>query len=138
VSANHFPALNRTAKWFALGALAGMLAADMRLGNPSDPSWWLLALIFLPWEFGPVLLAALLVNASRTAAGQWLFFLLMIAFILASAETYREVLVSTSSTASVALVIYPLGLYAAFLVVAAIAALCGWRTRPDFPRREVS
>jgi hypothetical protein len=138
VSKTFSPALNRMAAWLIVAAGIAILAAGIRLGTPSDPYWWLNSLIFVPWELGPVLLAGLCAQASRTAAGQWLFLLMTIAFILFGADVYRDVMTSTNSTAPVALALYPFILYGVFLVVATVAALCGWRTRPDFPRRDPS
>jgi hypothetical protein len=126
-------ALDRVAAWLALGACAGSVGADLWLGSPGDPDWWLVGLLIIPWQLGPLLLAAHFARRSRTRLGQWLFLLLLAAFILVAADAYRDVMTSANSTAAVALVIYPFALYAAFLVVTAAVALAGWRTRSGSP-----
>lgn len=126
--------LNRAALLLAAVFCVALLAADVRLGEPEDLWWWLLALIVLAWQSGPVLLAAILVRASRSRAGQFLFLSLAVAFCAVTADVVVAVLRSTRSTAAVALVFAPLYLYLALLLVVIVAGLLGWRARDSWLR----
>lgn len=123
--------LRKLAKRFALACTVGVLLADIYLGSPSSPEWWLIMPFALAWQAGPILLAAACAALSRTEDGQRGFLLLACLFLLATGWTYYEVLSSTSSTASIALVFMPLYLYGAWLLTAVVAGMFGWHAR-DF------
>jgi hypothetical protein len=119
-------ALRRAAKGLAAASCLAILVVDMHMGSPGDPGWWALALVFLAWQAGPILLAAACAAGSRNLAGQISFLLFGAVLALSTAWAYRDILRSTSSTAAVGLFFFPLYQYAAWLIFTAIAALLGW------------
>ena len=86
-------------------------------------------LLFLPWQAGPILLAAACSALSRDSLGQRIFLLLAVMFALLTAGIYYLVLVSTSSTAPIALLFWPAYFYVALLIAVIFAATFGWRAR---------
>ena len=126
------PLLRRAAKWLAAIAIALFVAASVGMGSPGDPEWWLGSAIIVPWQAGPILLATAFAHASRDRDGQLYFLLLAVAFMLFAAVVFIDVMQSTSSTAVLAWLFYPLFEYVACGVMAVIALLFGWRGRDDW------
>jgi hypothetical protein len=126
--------LNRAAKWLAVLACIGLLMAELRTGSSGDFSWWLLSISFMFWQAGPILLAAACAHASPSVAGQTVFLGLAGALILYCGYENWGIMISSNSTASLALVFYPLFAYGAWIVVFVFACLLGWRHRRDWLR----
>jgi hypothetical protein len=123
------PLLQRVATWLPFLALIFLLGSSVLLGSPDEPGWWIVAAIVVAWQAGPIGLASVCACASRERAGQILFLLLAIAFLIFAAFVQVDAMQSASSTASVALILYPLFEYATWVAVILAAALLGWRAR---------
>ena len=121
--------LRSVANWFALACCLAILAGDAVLGSSASLEWWLRMLLYLPWQAGPILLAAACAALSRDSVGQRVFLLLAALLAALTAWTYYSVVTSTSSTAPIALLVWPLFLYAGWLATVIVAAIFGWRAR---------
>jgi hypothetical protein len=119
------PLLRRVGNWLAVAVLALFVAELAYLGSLDEPS----ALLFLGWEAGPILLALIYANASRSRGGQILFLVLAALFMAHAAFIHYDVMRSTSSTAPVALFFYPLLEYPVWLIVLGVAFAAEWRAR---------
>jgi hypothetical protein len=132
--------LSRIGGWlasaYALTIAALQLWAAVQEG---DAGGFLLSLFFIPLAALPIVVAAGLVGASPTRLSAALFLAVEAGLILSAVlAVVYTVYIPSSSTASVALLVWPLYQLAAVLVAALLACLFGWRMRPDFLREEAS
>jgi hypothetical protein len=125
------------AKWLGLAYAAG-LAAFFLIGADA-PDVVVLSLLFLPFYLGSAAAAAMLVKASRTRLGAWVFLAVEAvvvastpgAFVWAKVMADRDLWTAAGASMFMAFVV-PVYQYAAVLVVFVLAFLLGWRARDSW------
>jgi len=130
--------LSRIAGWLALGyflTVAGLQFWDLIREGEAD--LFLLSLFVIPWLASPIAIAAVLAGASPTRLGAGIFLLLELGLILSIILVFVDgAFIHPSSTAGIALLVWPLIQLIAIIAVAVVASLFGWRIRPDFLKNE--
>ena len=123
----------RTALWLLLGYLAAITAFFI-WGAAGDGAEVLAASVFvIPWLCAPVAAAAATVAASPTRLGAGAFFVAELALVGSFAWLVVQfTYFSTSSTAGLGLLVWPIFQWVAWGAVLAFALLLGWRSRPGW------
>lgn len=125
------------AKW--LGLTYAIALAAFFLTGADAPDVFLLDLLFLPFYLGPAAAAAILVKASRTRAGAWVFLSVESGIACSTgggfiwAKTMHDHHLWTAAGASMfEAFVLPFYQYAAVLAAFLLAYLCGWRAKESW------
>lgn len=121
----------RVAAWSALG-YSQLMAATL-LWRPGDGASAVGALIAATWSASPAYGAALFAHASATLGGSVLFLGVELLIMAWFAFAVIDVSTDPSSTGGIAYLTLPLLQWGALMLVAALAALLGWRARHNWP-----
>lgn len=127
----------RIAKWLGIAyALAVVLIFGPGVG---DLSAFFGALVFLPWQVGPVFIAAIFVKASESKAAGWIALGIEIGLIASTIWLGLDITFNRENWSSVGGSIFiglvgPFYQYMALAVAFPLAYLVGWRARPEWLR----
>ena len=123
-------AIGRIAAWSALGYSLAMAAPLLWGGGDSVAG----AVIAATWSASPAYGAALFARASATLGGSVFFLCAELSIMAWFALAIIDVsIVHPSSTGGLVYLTLPLLQWGALILVAALAALCGWRARDNWP-----
>jgi len=108
----------RLLSWCVFGSAVALVGLLLYAGDPSSPSWWLVAAPFTLWVVGPAVAPWIVAKVmNRLVATKLLLMFLVVSSSLSATVYYDAFFASLSSTSALALIVIPLYQWGALVVV---------------------